>query len=250
MHLNSGISNEKQIVESLNQKTYQQLTHNLKFQMKEIFGTIDENEVFESGLVGDYQKPDIFVKYKNVTIYISIKSGSSNVVHQELLELWLAYLRNNGIDEETIETILLYHYGDGTIDGSGKERMPYEELNYRLMDRIKKANIVLNKDKDFVKKTIERCVFKGSRETNIEADYIYHGSAEYGCLMNKKQIFKHVNYRTWEYMSHLHIGPMLFRPHARYIGDDIKNEYSRKKVDVSWPRLEKDIRYISERYDG
>ena len=53
-----------------------------------------------------------------------------------------------------------------------------------------------------------------------------------------------------EYMSHLHIGPMLFRPHARYIGDDIKNEYSRKKVDVSWPRLEKDIRYISERYDG
>ena len=31
-------------------------------------------------------------------------------------------------------------------------------------------------------------------------------------------------------MSHLHVGPMLFRLHARYIGDDIKNEYSRKKL--------------------
>ena len=111
-------------------------------------------------------------------------------------------------------------------------------------------NKELNANKQFVKAVIERCLFKGTWEGNIEADYIYHGDVNYGVVCSKAQIMKHVDKRTWEYMDNLHIGPIQFRPHARYINDRIKKEEYRWKVDFWWAKLSADLEYIAERYDG
>ena len=97
---------------------------------------------------------------------------------------------------------------------------------------------------------IYRCLFKGTQEKNIEADFIYHGDVNYGVVCSKDQIFKHVDRRSWDYMDNLHIGPIQFRPHARYTNTEIKREEKRWKVDFWWARLPADLDYIAERYDG
>ena len=58
-------------------------------------------------------------------------------------------------------------------------------------------------------------------EENIKANYIYHGDADYGVLVSKRQLFKHCIRRDCKWMDNLHIGPMLLNPHARYIGKEI-----------------------------
>lgn len=249
MHINHGVAFERDLVLSLNNQKVKDLSNNLRALLKEIYGFLMPEEIVTAGLVEDWQKPDIYITYNDQTVYVSLKTGSSNVVHQEYISSFVEYLRENFISERTIETILLCHYSDGTIDGTGTERKTFQELQYIYQERIKEANEELNKEKEFVRKTIERCIFVGTTG-HIEADYIYHGNLEYGEIMNKRQIFKHVQYRNWMYMDHLHIGPIIFRPHARYAEGEIKNPYNRTRVDFAYPNLDKDIHYISERYNG
>ena len=136
------------------------------------------------------------------------------------------------------------------MDGSGEKRMDYRQLIHKLAPRIVELNKELNSNKAFVKEFIYRCLFKGTQEKNIEADYIYHGDINYGVVCSKDQIFKHVDRRSWDYMDNLHIGPIQFRPHARYTNTEIKKEERRWKVDFWWARLSADLDYIAERYDG
>ena len=51
-------------------------------------------------------------------------------------------------------------------------------------------------------------------------------------------------------MDNPHISPIQFRPHARYIGKEIKNEKRRWEIDFWWANLGADLDYIAERYDG
>jgi len=250
MHKNIGRLKEDEFVKAIDGKKAKDLSHNLKHNLREMFGLFDGEEVLKSGLVDKLQKPDFYIEYKGIRKYVSLKTGRAETVAEEYLKLFLQYLRSWHLSEESQKTFLYYHFGDGTMDGSGEKRMEYFELIAKLAPRIAKMNEELNSNKDFIKDMIHRCLFKGTVETNIEADFIYFGDINYGVVCSEAQIFKHVDRRTWEYMNNPHIGPIQFRPHARYIDSPIKKEQSRWKVDFWWANLSADLEYIAERYDG
>lgn len=254
MHKNPGRFREDEFVSAINGKKAGELSHNLKHMLREIFGIFDPNEILTCKLVEHYQKPDFFIEYKGVRKYISLKSGKADEIAQEGLKSFVLYLRKSGLSKKSQQTILLYHFGDGTNDGSGKYRLDYNELRLLLKERIKDLNDELNNSTDFILKFIERHLFKGTTESNIEADYIYHGTIDYGIICSKTQIMKHIKRRAemknWDFMDNPHIGPIQFRPHARYINKKISSEERRWKVTIWWANLQADLAYISERYDG
>ena len=108
-HKNTGILNEQLIVDALNNHKVKDLNHNLRFMLQEIYGVLNDEEIVESGLLEGYMKPDIFIKYKNETHYISIKEGRATTVHQDKIENFINTLRSINVSEKTIETILLFH---------------------------------------------------------------------------------------------------------------------------------------------
>ena len=250
MHKNIGRLKEDEFVQAINGKKAEDLSHNLKHILREMFGLFEGKEILKCGLVEKLQKPDFYIEYKGIRKYVSLKTGRAETVGEEYLKLFLQYLRSWNVSEESQKTFLYYHFGDGTMDGSGKKRMAYFELVAKLGPRIEAMNEELNESKDFIKDMIHRCLFKGTVETNIEADYIYFGDVNYGVVCSKAQIFKHVDRRSWGYMDNPHIGPIQFRPHARYINSPIKKEVSRWKIDFWWANLSADLEYIAERYDG
>ncbi len=250
MHKNIGRLKEDEFVFALNNKRAGDLSHNLKHVLREMFGLFSEDEIVKCGLVDKFQKPDFYIEFHGIRKYVSLKSGRANVVAQEGLKQFLEYLRNWNLSVEGQKTLLLYHFGDGTMDGSGKKRLEYMDIMRILRSKIKSLNEEFNNNKEFVKDIIYRCLFKGTQEGNIEADYIYHGDINYGVVCSKEQIFKHIDRRDWAFMDNLHIGPIQFRPHARYSDKEIKNEESRWKIDFWWANLAADLDYIAERYDG
>lgn len=250
MHKNPGYFKETEFITKLNNKKFKDLSKNFKHMINEIFGVVEDNEIIECFYHYGYQKPDVKIKCKGREVFVSIKSGRATEIHEESIKDFVLFLKDEGVSREALKTILFYIYGDGTYDGSGKVRYDYNELRLRLKTRIKLLNIELNKSKEFIKKVIDRCLFKGAKESNTEADYIYFGDVEYGVVCNKKQIFKHIDLRTWAYMNNPHIGPLQFRPHARYINKEVKNEKYRHILDIWWANLFEDLQYISNRYDG
>ena len=249
MPLNFGKEKEMEMVAHLNNKKTCEISNNLRSLLSALYGPLEDDEVVSCKLIDDFIKPDFVITYDGQSKYISMKTGRAEVLHQETISTFIKFLDNQGISKETQETILLYQYGDGTTDGTGKTRIDYNELRVLLKDRITKANIELNESKDFVLKVIERCILLGTLENAIRIDGLYFGNYKFGEIATTKQIIKHIKRKDWDWMRNLHIGPIQLRPHARYIGKEIKNPESRNKLECYWANLSSDIDYISNRYD-
>ena len=250
MHQNIGRYKEEEFVRAINGKKVEDLSHNLKHMMREIYGFFEPEEIVSAGLVENFQKPDFYIEYKGDRKYISLKSGRATTVGEEQLKSFVLYLRGKGISKESQKTILYNHFSDGTMDGSGKERIDYITFKASLNDKIKLLNEELNRDKKFVIDFVVRHVFKGTVETYQEADYIYFGDVNYGVVCSKAQVIKHLYRRDWSFMDNPHIGPLQFKAHARYVGKEIKYEHKRWMVDIWWANLGPDMQYIAERYDA
>ncbi len=225
------------------------MNNNIRFLLRNLYGPLDEDEFVHCCKTDDSFKVDLIITYKGIVKNVSIKTGRAEIVHNEILNNFVAFLENEGISESTIRTIRLFHYGDGTIDGTGKNRMSYLEIASLLKDDIEQANSELNYRKEFVLKTIYHCVFKGAKKENPEIDAIYFGTKDYGIMATKKQIITHIRKRNFGFYENLHIGPLLLRPDARYSRKEIVDERKRNRIVLYWPNLNADIEYISKRYN-
>jgi len=251
MKPNDGFVVEDKFVEAINDKNISELSDNLKHFVTFAFPTMDKNEKLKCAKPDTLIKPDICIYQKNNFNFVSIKSGLCEQLHTESLFTFIDFLKSQKIDKETIETYLLYQYGDGTTDGTGKTRMSSVETKLKFNERIQKMNAVFNKNKHFIKAFADRVMFQGVNPEADRAEILYHGDIDYGVFIGRSQMLKHIDHRTWYYMDKcVHIGPFVVRPKARYSNVEIKNENSRHVINVSYPRLIYDMQYIAKQYNN
>ena len=248
MSSNRGFDNEKLIAEALNGKKFSEINRNLQTMVRDMFGYQDDEEVISAFQIDSMFKPDISITYKGQTKYVSIKSGTAKVFHGENIKSFILFLRSKGVSKETQKTILLFQYGDGTLDGSGKKRLDSYEAREWLHKQIKKANMELNSNPDLIDSVLERTMYQGLDESAPAVDFIYFGTPEYGVVVSKKQIHTYVSQRGWRYYDNLHIGPIFIKPHARYANRQIVSVERRERVRCYWPDLMSDLDRISKRY--
>ena len=250
MPVNEGNLKEQEVIYDLNNRFVKDISNNMRNLMKSLFGVLDNDYPIKCYKVDDLYKTDFVIEYDNRKRNVSMKSGKAVIVHNEILSNFINYLKDNGVSQRTLDTICLFHYGDGTTDGSGKNgRQSYDQVNESLKERILEANKELNKDIDFVLDVMNRCVFKGAYEDNIEADCVYFGDRDYGVVATKSQFIKNTRRRGFDFYSHLHIGPLLLRPDARYIDKEIKDERKRNRIVAYWPNLREDIEFMARRFN-
>ena len=247
---NLGTMNEDYMVQSINNKTYNELNENLQHFLLMLFRNVDASKKFKCFKTEDYIKPDICVQLDGVRKFVSLKYGNSESVHDEHLLTFIDFLRDNEISEKSIKTYLLFHYGDGTTDGSGRFRMNSVEVRYQLKNELKQSNEELNSNRDFLKAFADRVVWQGVNPQAERADFLYHGDPDYGVFMNRHQLRKQLSIKNWDFMdSCVHVGPFVIRPAARYANKPIAKEDARKRVSITYPKLVNDILYISSRHD-
>ena len=247
---NFGTQKEDQMVLELNNKHVFELTNNLQYLVNYLYPHIDRNAFVNCQLVNDdMMKSDFIITVNNESKAISMKSGKAVVVHNEIFANFIDFLKEEGISDRTIETISLFQYGDGTTDGTGTQRLSFMEVMSKLGNRISEANDELNWSRDFIKKVVQRCVFKGARESNIEADALYFGDKDYGVVAFQSQFMRHLDKKHYGYYRNLHIGPLLIRPSARYKDKEIVDERRRNRIILYWPYLSDDVAQISRRYN-
>ncbi|MCR5505384.1 MAG: hypothetical protein K6F07_00085 [Bacilli bacterium] len=250
MPINEGELKEREVIYDLDNHYVRDLSNNMRFLLRALFGVIDDNKLVKCYKVDDVCKTDFVIEYDDRKRNVSMKSGKAVIVHNEILSCFLSFLKEKGISDRTLETIALFQYGDGTTDGSGNnERHSYDDLQSSLQERIREANIELNKDMDFILEVLDRCVFKGSHKEYLEADCVYFGDRNYGNVATKNQFFKNTRRRGFDFYNHLHIGPILLRPHSRYINKDITYQKNRDRIVCYWPNLREDIEFMSKRFN-
>ena len=244
--MQKGRDIEKNIVNSYDNKIFKELNDFQKSIIKTLFDNVTNYDRIEAGSLSEMYKPDIYLKIGNTIKYVSIKSGRSDSIHFEGIKSFILYLRNKGVSLKTQKIILLFHYGDGTFDGSGGRRYEFNKIIEKMGDLLDEANAELDK-KELITDLMYRFVFRGFREDEPCTDLIYFGDDNYGEYATRENIIKYVINKRYIHIKTLHVGPMTIQPYLRDVLRVSKHPEKREQIQVKWHYLLTDIQYVNNK---
>jgi len=241
---NNGFNNEIEICSSINNKKFKSINDFMKELIVFMYGPIDKNTIIHSEKYDPFEKADIYFEVNGIRKFVSIKSGKTKSIHSEGIKTFILFLRSLGVSVETQKTILLFQYGDGTLDGTGDKRLTHDELMIIMKNQIENANKELNNE-NIIKETVDRFVFTGGYgEKAKTVDFILYGTKDHGVFVSKKELLDYALKRKTEYIRTLHIGPITIRPYMRDIERKSLNPYKRDIVHGDWKDLNGDMMVI------
>jgi len=238
--MQKGILIEESLVGMINGKQLKEMAPYPKEIVKTLFPNSEENDCFIANLCNRFSKPDFSVWKGAKAMNISVKSGKSDSMGFENIKSFILYLRLKGVSVETQKTILLYHYGDGTMTGTGKTRLTYEQISSLLLPRIQKANVELN-TKAMINCALDRFVFKGAKGRVISADFVLFGGSKYGALYSQEQIRKAATRKRYYYSRSIHFGPITIQPYLRDVKSESAHQFKRETLQAKWHYMQSDL---------
>lgn len=249
---NDGVENEKQIVEAIDGKQLGRISAYVQAFIRQLDKTASDDTVINANKIGGQgYKPDVEIKIVDDIFNVSVKKGGGNSVHQEKTDYFIHYcmkhLKMNDLEKESL---LLFLYGDGTIDGDSlpEERLSDKELIETFGEEIQIVQNFFDKNK---RNLIERFLIYGrlGKENDIKADYLYHGDASEGiwCPLNSfavDYLMEQPNSKD----APLAIGPLTIQVWNRNLEARPEMENRRHSIQVKWGSCKTHIQKINELY--
>lgn len=187
-------------------------------------------------------KPDVVVCADGEKRFLSLKTGGGNSVHQEPVENFVDFLRHLGVSELAINCLLEFHYGDGSRDGNGAQRISATAFSKLYPEKIRKINEEVN-NLDVLLKVFDRLLFVGNAEGAPIVDAIYHGTVKEGLWASREEIIEYF-LKPRKPNSVVYFAGLSYQPWNRCLSYDAKKEYKRKAMQSKWSSLEKDLKNI------
>lgn len=239
-----GFINETEMRDELNNKRILDLNHNLKTFILDIFSLSSSdknlNKLVRCIKRGGQKKGDLEIIVDDISKVISVKMGTGNSVHQEPVNDFIKYLSNNfKINEEVSNCIRLFIWGDGTLDGTGKNKNRISAITFSKTypKEIKKIQEYFDKIK---KNLIERFVFNG-RDNNLSIDYIYYGNKIEGKWISSHILLDWFLDDKNKSSGAISVGALTFQAWNRNINGGDKSEKKRGVIQLKWGTMGYDI---------
>lgn len=183
------------------------------------------------------------------TKYISVKTGAQNSVHGEKLNGFIDFLHELHINKDVINYLLLYHFGDNTLDGSGNVRLTVDEIKLKYNMEIKRFNKYVSYN-NILEKILNRFLFDGTTNNKYKADIIYYGNINYGIWGTKSEIIKYLVYNKCHYMKSIHFSSLTYQNWCRNINKYKKLEKHRYCIQIKWFSVVSDLQKIRKENDA
>lgn len=242
----TGFINENEMVAYLNNKKISELNNNMKSFIMSIFDNVTLDSLIKAGKIGGQVKPDCFVEIDNVRKNISLKMGSGNSVHQEPLSLFCAFLESNGVSDSSVNTIKLFNYADGTIDGEGVHRVNASQFCLNNPILINECNQEINNNEELMIKLFNRFLFKGVLALNPVVDVAYHGTIDEGLWATREEIIEFLLQEKTEHKG-IFFSNLSYQVWNRCLNYNPKTENRRHTMQVKWSSMVRDVVKITNR---
>lgn len=239
-----GLKNEHNIANYLCGKRIFELNDHWRNIIFRMFDELDGDDIIYCEKILRNLKEDLMVVTHGQKRTISIKCGNIVTVHCEKIRSFCDYLIHLGFTEEQVRILFLYHYGDGTIDGTGTERVGADVLRRKYHDEIKAFNN-LTHQKNILRPMLDRILSYGTINQKGHVDYLYYGTLNNGKIYNMKQFMEYLISRNYDKNESIHFGPFIYCPQNRNLKDPTKDPIDRHYTSLKWFGHEIDL----ERYE-
>ncbi|MFI3211106.1 MAG: hypothetical protein R3Y64_08705 [Peptostreptococcaceae bacterium] len=239
MDIIDGLINEKQLISYINENTFNNYNNNIKNFLNFTFNEeIDMNMKFIAEKISGTMKPDLSITHKGITKYISVKKGSGNSVHQEKANIFFKFIEIN-LGNDISDKLKLFHYGDGSIDDTGKIRYNASKCKKLYSCEINDINQVFNLQKN-LDCFINRFLFLGNNSNPIKVDLIYHGTINEGLWASYHEIKCFILNHCFP-KDTVHFGPLTYQVWGRDENYTAKHPDRRYVMQVKWGGLRNDL---------
>ncbi|MGF3065803.1 hypothetical protein [Facklamia sp. P12950] len=261
-----GFTNEQLLIKSLDSKKYKSLNTHLKKFIQQIcieHGISIRDEMLITSFKAEREidpftnsrinvKPDFYIEITNQKFGISTKMGSGNSVHQEKVESFIHWIKNNKNiiikDESIYNDLRLFTWGDGTLDGSAPVtrdsksyvigRYSTKEFKKIYPEKHKLIQEFLNKNSQEI---IKRSLFLG--KTNNEVHYIYHGTSINGVWISQDAILN-FNLTNPLNNSTFNVGRLSFQIYNADKKGTPSGAKKRGDIQLKYGTIENDIQHL------
>ena len=243
-----GFRNEIQIEKALDFRLYEEVNPNLRHFLDDVFKGYDiRHKRIHAIRCRINVKPDFYLTIDGIPkqVYVSIKKGSGNSIHQESLVSFVKFLSSVNVPSKIVDYLKMYHFSDGTTDNTGTHRVSAKQFEKQH------PNIVSELDKAFLDKRLqnlffERFLFRGNIDHAPVAEYVYHGTVHAGVWASRDEILRY--YSNYEPTgSGVHLGPFTYQAWNKNLDRKPEMEKRRLQMQVKWGSLEKALLEITSR---
>ena len=234
----NGFENENEIIEAINCKPYNNLNTGLKNILIKINGAVAPKSVYAKKIAGR-AKPDLSIKVDFNIFYISVKKGTGNSVHQEKLDTFIPFIKNQlNATLQEINAIKLFVWSDGTIDGTGeiRNRKNIKEMAIAYPFELKIAQNFFN---TYKKTLIHRFVTTGIYKDRPKVTHLIYGEVNNICVapIQKVELFLSNTIAK----ASLSVGKLSFQAWNIVKNGNPNTEDRRGQIQLKWSGLKKDI---------
>ncbi|MBQ8131401.1 MAG: hypothetical protein IJ193_02820 [Bacilli bacterium] len=234
----TGNKIEYEFVKAFNNKKLSDLTIRQQCFVKDIFQNINYDDKIIAWKNKEIKKADIYIKIKNITRGISIKSGNENSVHSEYITPFMSFLKEINIPPNIREIYYKYHYGIVNENDTSK-RYNAKELKEIMKEDLTELNNYFNKPQNIIK-AIDRFIVHG-----IEAKYsisaLISGTPENFTWLKSEDIYNiALKYDKKKYTAP-HFGMLILQPKKRDLDNKHTYETDKNRVQVKWHNLYEEI---------
>ena len=228
-----GLKNEHNIANYLCGKRFYQLNKHWRSIILKMFENVEDDDIIYCEKIMRNLKEDLMVVVHGQKRTISVKCGNIVTVHCEKIRSFCDYLIHLGFTEEQIQILFLYHYGDGTIDGTGTERVGVDVLKKRYREEIKEFNNLTHQRK-ILRLMLDRILSYGTINQKGHVDFLYYGTLEDGKIYNMQQFMDFLVARDYDKNESIHFGPFIYCPQNRTLKDPTKDPVDRHYTSLKW----------------
>ena len=215
------------IINSLNNKRYFELSQHFKGFISYIYPNIKDDDLIicnkKKGSKIDFQ-----IEVNQVCKNVSVKNGDIIYVYKDRIMNLVLFLLSIKVSKECIMAMLYYHYGDGTIDGSGSSINSFSGL---LCEDYKKEIEIVNnefKNKELLGKVIDYLLI--NEKSGNKVDYFYYGDERSASYANSSIVRENIINEDNNYPhKFMRIGVMNFHP--------LKRSYSYLDSNLSYKHI-------------
>jgi hypothetical protein len=247
---NAGNDVERAIIDRTNKMTISQLDPEMKHFIFSIVGDgVDKQEqllVRKPKSTRLRKKTDLEIEIQgSVAGRVSIKSGRGNSVHQESIHEFAAFLNAQGASKLELNSLLLFHWGDGTIDGSAhiSDRLAAPAIRHKYPREI------LQIDQLFTRLTrqITQRALIGLDPHNKPGHLAYFPDRTLKnglCVEVQRAVDFHSQKKNKA--DDIKIGNLNFQAYHRCLkGQETYSNKNRNDIQIKWPNLAKDLETIN-----
>ncbi len=235
MPLNQGILNEIELERALNGHRISELNSNLRNFILTLFrpspAEINHEIIHAERTCNTRFKPDLIITFAGRTLKVSVKSGSGNSVHQEPIRTFVAYLRDQlQAPDAVINDLLFFHWGDGTLDGSGpvSARLPARTIIENYPEKIATVQAFFTEYLDVL---LERFLSTGIYNLG-SVDWIYYGDRDSGSWQPISAVYATLKQN---FSNPLSVGGLNFQTYGRSLNG--QDDRRRRDIQLKWGNM-------------